>query len=82
MREYKIETVQDMFDVVTTDNIERFLMDFCMAFHMMAEAKENLHKDGIDLSEIKNPYFIWKDDGKTDISFKFNDNESLEIKGK
>lgn len=80
--EYKIETIQDIFDVINVENIERFLTDFCIMFQTMAEAKDLSEKDGINMTDVKNPYFIWKDDGKTDISFKFNEEEGLEIKGK
>lgn len=74
---YKIETVQDIYDCITTENIERFMLDFYKLFDTMVQVKEM--SEGIN---IKNPYFTWIDDGKMNISFDLNGEENIEIKSK
>lgn len=76
-KEYKIETVQDIYNCITTENIERFMLDFYQLFDTMAQIKE-MDKE----VDIKNPYFTWIDDGKMNITFDLNGEEKIEIKSK
>jgi hypothetical protein len=60
--EYKINTMQDMLNVITAENIDAFLKDF-----------EGVIRSGLLIKELakatpKTDGFIWVDDGKHNIN--------------
>lgn len=58
--------MQDIFNTINSENIDRFMLDFYKMFHKLAESTE-----GIDKSNIKMSYFEWIDDGNNEITLKF-----------
>ena len=70
-KEYEISTIQDIFNVVTTENIERFMIDFYKSFDNMARLKESLSVE--ILADIKVSSLRWIDDGQMNFSIKLND---------
>jgi len=88
-KEYKIETLQDIVNTVTVDNIDDYLADFrgFLLGYMSAKAISDMVYELSDKKPEPVPInsFKWIDDGKTNvtISIKPEDsekNESIEIK--
>lgn len=70
-KEYEIETLEQLVNIVTPENFERLTIDFLswlnyvnLSFAKIKE-KENL-KDKLN-SEIATVKFVWVDDGKNKI---------------
>ena len=63
MEKVKIETIQDIYDVITPENFDRFMADFYKMFYIAAQFKE--FKDVIQF-----PYFECTDDGENRADFK------------
>lgn len=57
----KIETIQQLFEVLTPENADRFFMDFCVFVHGSIKLKR-------DFPEIEIKGMTWIDDGKSEIS--------------
>jgi hypothetical protein len=73
MEKIRIKTVQDIFDTVNLENIDRFMLDFYKIFHSLSEAHEGLDKNGIRME-----YFDWTDDGENKITLHLkSDNGSF-----
>ncbi|MCR9066279.1 MAG: hypothetical protein NXI00_20070 [Cytophagales bacterium] len=73
-KKYKLDTLQQMMNVVNKDNLDCFIADFKSWFEIYLDQvnllKELLPKgvaDGLPNSEIVNCEFIWVDDGKNDL---------------
>lgn len=76
----EIKTINDIYQLVTKDNLDRFMLDFYKTFHTIAEAKEGNPEA---FKESKMTVFIWKDDSKNEITLTLNpigEGESKEIK--
>jgi len=67
---YEISTVQDIFDVVTEDNLEVFMKDLINTVISYAAFKKELSEE--EIKEIKAPSFMWIDDGTNDFQIKYN----------
>jgi hypothetical protein len=63
MEHIRIETIQNVFNTVNLENIDRFMLDFYKIFHGISKATE-----GIDKSDMKMTYFDWIDDGGNEIT--------------
>lgn len=57
----KIETIQQLFEVLTPENTDRFFMDFCVFVHGSIKLKR-------DFPEIEIKGMTWTDDGESKIS--------------
>lgn len=78
-KEYKLETIQDIANMVTVDNLEKFISDF-RAFllgYMSAQVLSDMgaKKAGTDKIQIPITSFVWIDDDKTDVEIKITCNE-------
>lgn len=74
---YEFKDVSEIFDALTTENMERFFEDFASGLRAMVHMRELTlsiarglaDKDGVELPDIKNvitmPSFTWIDDRKT-----------------
>lgn len=60
-RVQKIETIQDLCNVVNKENVSRLSLDVLQFLYTISELKENLG-DNSDRLEVKE--MNWKDDGK------------------
>jgi len=69
-KEYEISTIQDIFDIVTTENIDRFMTDFYKMFDSIAKLKQNLESQ--TLVNMTMPSYTWTDDGKMNLSATLN----------
>jgi hypothetical protein len=59
--EHKIETIEDIFNVIDEDNFERFMMDFMLFIHQAGMIKKS-HP------EVKIQSMLWTDDGIHEIT--------------
>lgn len=66
---YTIATMQDIFDIIKEDNINAFMLDFYKMIHTNVLARKEIGEE--DWVKLRMPSFEWKDDGKSDLSFKF-----------
>lgn len=64
-KKYKIETVQDIADVVNIENYERFMIDFLGVFQAWVQVKDKYPKTEF-------PSFVWIDDDKQNIKIEFS----------
>lgn len=69
-KSYHIETIQDIADCVTIDNVEGFLTDFQLSLRSYLLTKslleEKIKKGEMPCeAKVKFPSFIWIDDWKT-----------------
>jgi len=64
MNSYKIETVQDIADCVTLENLENFITDFrgVLASYLLLKSVDK---------NVKLPKFTWIDDGEHSINITF-----------
>jgi len=73
MKKHKIKTMQDATDIITRENLPRFLKDFegfLMSYIIMAELLEALDtfSKEKEKTKIKTIGFTWIDDGKDNIN--------------
>lgn len=73
----KIKTIDDIFHLVTKDNLDRFMLDFYKTFHTIAEAKE---ENPEAFKESTMTTFDWGDDGSNEITMTLNPIEGGESK--
>jgi len=70
---YEIKTVQDIFECVTTENIDRFMKDFVGIFLSLAEIKENSTEE--EIQDLKIGSFMWTDDGENNLTIELIEKE-------
>lgn len=63
-------SLQDIFNVISFDNIDRFMLDFYKTVHHLAEFKEITPEHIV--KDIRFTRFEWIDDGKNDLTIKIN----------
>ncbi len=65
-KSHKIKTIQDISNVVTSENIDNFLKDFegVLRGHILLKSVANSTESKIEFGE-----FEWTDDNKHDITF-------------
>ena len=71
-KRYEIETIEQLVNISTTENFERFSVDFLLwlnhTVQMFDKIKENhpeyRDKHNSDIAKVK---FIWIDDGKNEL---------------
>lgn len=63
-KEYRIETLTDIFNMITKENVESFLADLNMYIANLPQLKENGY-------EYISNGFTWIDDGKNEALFYF-----------
>jgi hypothetical protein len=85
-KEYEIETIEQLVNIVTPENEQRLGIDFLLWLnhvnHTFVKIKENHpeYKNKLN-SEIAKTKFIWVDDGKNDLlNIKLKSKETGEIK--
>lgn len=66
---YDIESVQDMCNVVTKENLELFLEDLRSVFETVLKFREAAQQVGVEAPELHK--FEWIDDGKHDHTNQF-----------
>lgn len=66
MKSYKIRTTMDMYNAVTSKNIDGFLKDFEVWLRGVVSVKENLPSDSIGIS-MADVGLTWNDDGENGI---------------
>lgn len=66
-KEYRIETVEDMFKVVTLENVGRFIIDFKSLLGSWLLFKAIAKDKKLKQDDINSKYFIWIDDGKNEM---------------
>lgn len=59
--EHRIETIEDVFNVVDEENFERFMTDFMLFVYQIGTVKRK-HP------EVKIQSMLWKDDGIHEIT--------------
>ena len=72
----KINTLQDIFEVITAENFDRFMTDFIKTFQYLAEVKEGLTEEqlkGLILSD-----YLWTDDGENKITIELYEKDASE----
>jgi hypothetical protein len=69
MEAHKITTIQEMFDIVTVENWERFSADIMKLLYDTATLKQQLKKDFPDYKGVKAKYIYWIDDGLSKTNF-------------
>jgi len=67
--EYKLKTVAEIQEVVTSSNIEGFVKDFHAWLALSVKIKEEKNK-GFDIKHSTPGMFHWIDDGKNDITLR------------
>lgn len=78
LKEYKINTMQDVLDCVTMDNIDNFMVDFryyiesAIAIKKIGNAICEAENLPAELSNMSTIGFTWIDDGKHNISIELN----------
>jgi len=71
----EIKNIQDIYDIITEENLDRFMLDFYKLFHTLAASK----KDDENWKKLKLGHFNWKDDGDNNITINFNNNDGERI---
>lgn len=78
MKQFQVNTVQDMIKCTNEDNLDDFLADLKTLIEM-AHALQRLYDttaeaEGLpkELAEIESKGFIWIDDGKHDIKIELH----------
>lgn len=75
-KEYKLNTIQDILNVITKDNIENFKKDFnkWLDYHLAIKMANELFKNDIEVQQVHEGTMIWIDDNKNDanINVEFN----------
>lgn len=67
---YNIYTIQQIADIVTTENIDRFMADFYKVMDYFTKVKE--HMPAEQFKDIRMPSFEWTDDGEDNFDVKVN----------
>ena len=65
-KKYLIETIQDVANCVTLENIDNFIIDFEGVLRAML-LLESASKDIDKFVDVKFPSFVWIDDNKHEI---------------
>lgn len=73
-KQYVIETMQDIADVITVDNKERFVKDFSGVLNMLLLAKVAAVGDPSYTVQFNN--FTWIDDNKHTITMNLIEDDS------
>ena len=77
MKQYKINTLDDMINCVNKDNLDNFIIDLKAFLEMYISLNELgkviIEAEGLDSTEhpLKQDGFIWIDDGKHDYKIEF-----------
>ncbi len=71
---YNIKTIDDIFNCVTTENIDNFLKDFESLLRVMTSTKE-IGKAIDEDFKFDSQEFIWIDDGEHNINITIQSNE-------
>jgi hypothetical protein len=61
-KQYKIETIEDISNVVTKENFENFMIDFLSVINKVVEIKEFVKEKTGEYPEGLMKDFIWIDD--------------------
>lgn len=69
-KEHQIKTMNDIFKIVNSENIERFLSDFNASLFQIVAMKELLNKR--EQKESEYSVFQWTDDNIKKVSIKLN----------
>lgn len=73
-KEYKIDSLEDILNTLSTENYGRFLVDVINSFTFYLTTIEETKKQYPELAHLKNTEianfgFTWIDDGKTDVKW-------------
>lgn len=72
-KEYKIETLNDLIDVATPENVDALIKDLSSWLRKNVEIFDEFRKEypektkGLKNSELAKVSFIWVDDGQNDF---------------
>lgn len=69
-KKYEIKTIEDMYNIVTLDNLDRFMGDMYKVFHQLAQVKHNVGEEAF--KEFKFGKSVWIDDDKNNIHYTIN----------
>ena len=69
-KEHQIKTMNDIFKIINSENIERFLSDFNASLFQIVAMKELLNKK--EQKELEYSVFRWTDDNIKKVSIKLN----------
>lgn len=69
-KEHQIKTMNDIFKIVNSENVERFLSDFNASLFQIVAMKELLNKR--EQKELEYSVFRWTDDNIKKVSIKLN----------
>lgn len=69
-KEYRVETWNDLLNLVTEENLEYLMVDMYKMLDQWVQIKKSLTED--ELKNIKSEGFTWIDDGHNDIYYKLN----------
>lgn len=67
-KQYKIETIEDISNVVTKENFENFMIDFLSLINKVVEVKELIKEKTGEYPEGLMKDFIWVDDDIRGVS--------------
>jgi hypothetical protein len=70
-QKHNIQTINDIFDVVTKENLPRFLADFNELVTSFVFLKEQATKNGLPVESVKPHKTFWTDDNKREINITF-----------
>ena len=76
---HKIDTMEDVINCVTSENIDNFIIDFTNYLKSAIVVKELIRMSGND-EKIKTTGFTWIDDGEHDCSVKLIQKVTLKTK--
>ena len=69
-KEHQIKTMNDIFKIVNSENVERFLSDLNASLFQIVAMKELLNKK--EQKELKYSVFRWTDDDIKKVFIKLN----------
>lgn len=74
MKHHKINTIQDIINIITPENIDSFLIDFRKvlesAIHLKSLGKSICDAEDIPEWELISEGFLWIDDGENKIKIE------------
>jgi uncharacterized membrane protein len=71
-KEHQIKTMSDIFKIVNSENVERFLSDFNASLFQIVAMKELLNKR--EQKELEYSVFRWTDDDVKKVSIELKTN--------